>query len=40
MLKFDELISKMKEINAIDKRLTQHNEKKLEKDLEDTPPSA
>jgi len=27
MLKFDELISKMKEINAIDKRLTQHNEK-------------
>ncbi len=40
MLEFDELTSKIKEINAIDKRLIQHNEKKLKKDLEDTPPVA
>ena len=40
MIEFDELTSKIKEINAIDKRLTQHNEKNLKKDLEDTPPSA
>ena len=39
LLEFDELTSKIKEINAIDKRLTQHNEKKLKKDLEDTPPA-
>lgn len=39
LLEFDELTSKIKEINAIDKRLTQHNEKKLERDLEDTPPT-
>lgn len=39
MLKFDELTSKIKEINAIDKRLTQHNEKNLKKDLDYTPPA-
>jgi len=39
MLEFDELTSKIKETNAIDKRLTQHNEKNLKKDLEDTPPA-
>lgn len=39
MLEFDELTSKIKEINAIDKRLTQHNEKNLKKDLDDTPPA-
>lgn len=39
MIEFDELTSKIKEINAIDKRLIQHNEKNWKKDLEDTPPS-
>ncbi|MEP6513318.1 MAG: metal-sensitive transcriptional regulator [Parafilimonas sp.] len=37
MLEFDELTSKIKEINAIDKRLEQHNKNNLNKDLEDTP---
>lgn len=36
-LKFDELTTKMKEINAIDKRLEKHNKNNLNKDLEDTP---
>ncbi len=37
MLEFDELTSKIKEINAIDKRLEQHNKNNLKKDLENTP---
>ncbi len=37
MLEFDQLTSQMKEINAIDKRLEKHNEKNLNKNLEDTP---
>lgn len=39
MLEFDELTTKLKEINAIDKRLEKHNKNNLKKDLEDTPPA-
>jgi len=38
MLEFDELTTKLKEINAIDKRLEKHNNNNLNKNLEDTPP--
>lgn len=38
MLEFDQLTSKIKEINAIDKRLEKHNQNITKKDLEDTPP--
>lgn len=37
MLEFDQLTTKLKEINAIDKRLEKHNKNNLNKDLEDTP---
>ncbi len=37
MLEFDQLTTKIKEINAIDKRLEQYNKNNLNKDLEDTP---
>lgn len=37
ILELDELTSKIKEINAIDKRLEQYNKNNLNKDLEDTP---
>jgi hypothetical protein len=37
VLEFDELTTKIKEINAIDKRLEKHNKNNLNKDLEDTP---
>ena len=37
MLEFDQLTTKIKEINAIDKRLEQYNKNSLNKDLEDTP---
>lgn len=39
MLEFDQLTSQLKEVNAIDKRLEQHNKNNSKKDLEDTPPS-
>lgn len=37
ILELDEITSKIKEINAIDKRLEQYNKNNLNKDLEDTP---
>ena len=37
ILELDELTLKIKEINAIDKRLEQYNKNNLNKDLEDTP---
>lgn len=37
MLEFDQLASQIKEVNAIDKRLENHNKNNLNKDLEDTP---
>lgn len=37
MLEFDQLITNLKEINAIDKRLQKHNKNNLNKDLGDTP---
>ena len=36
-LEFDELTTKIKEINAIDKRLEMHNKNNLKKDLDNTP---
>lgn len=39
MLEFDQLITQIKEVNAIDKRLKKHNKNNLNKDLEDTPPA-
>ena len=36
MLEFDQLTTKIKEINAIDKRLEQYNKNNLNKELEDT----
>jgi len=37
MLEFDQLTTQIKEVNAIDKRLEQHNKNISEKGLEDTP---
>lgn len=39
MLEFDQLTTQIKEVNAIDKRLENHNKNNLNKDLEDTPPA-
>ncbi len=39
MLEFDQLTTNLKEVNAIDKRLENHNKNNLKKDLEDTPPA-